>query len=232
MIRRREFMFASFAAALLPGAVAAASRVPASLPWPDFDAAMQQLASAWTDRTISQADMAAQGIQLLRQLETTGPAWQAAIEAAWESGNRFWLWQRLTRKDDINGGVLTIEQGQDVPLHDHPGATGMVRVLAGELEVWQFDRTKTTKTVEADSPAVLERVMHRVLRSGDTAVLSPQRGNIHALRARSKTCSMLDYFIPPYVRRERTWYEPLDSNWHNSPRISCRCIAENDFYMS
>ena len=229
MLKRRDFLLASLADALLPGTVTAVMRANSALTWPDYQHAMQQLAAAYADRTISQAAMAAQGIPLLQQLDTTEQAFQTAVEAAYESGNRFWLWQRLTRASDINGGILTIEQGEDVPLHDHPGATGMVRVLTGKVEVWQFDRPAA---MEAGAQAVLERVTHRILHPGDTALLSPEHGNIHALRARSKTCSMLDYFIPPYQRSERTWYQPVDNDWHNSTRISCHCVGEDNFYMS
>ena len=176
--------------------------------------------------------MAAQGMQLLQQLDTADPAFLAAVRGAYESGNRFWLWQRLTRASGINGGILSIEQGEDVPLHDHPGATGMLRVLTGEAELWQFDRPLTTNGERENSTAVLERVAHRILRPGDIALLSPSHGNIHALRARSKACSMLDYFIPPYQRGVRTWYQPVESNWHDASQVSGRWIAEDDFYMS
>jgi redox-sensitive bicupin YhaK (pirin superfamily) len=176
--------------------------------------------------------MAARGLQLLQQLDTADSEFQAAVQASYESGNRFWLWQRLTQENDIKGGILNIEQGQDVPLHDHPGATGMIRVLSGEVEVWQFDRLEIAPAVVADGQAVLERVAHRVLRPGDIAILSPGSGNIHALRAHSQQCSMLDYFIPPYVRSERTWYRPVDSGWHDRARITCEGVSENDFDMS
>jgi len=108
----------------------------------------------------------------------------------------------------------------------------MVRILSGEVEVWQFDRSVTAAAVETDGQSVLERVTHRVMQPGDIAVLSPDSGNIHALRARSKTCRMLDYFIPPYERSERTWYQPVDDGWHDKVRITCHCVPENDFYIS
>ena len=227
MIDRRRFMLASLAAALLPRAVTAATRANAALPWPEYLAAMQQLASAYANRTLAQDEMAARGIQLMRQLDTIDPAFQSAINAAYESGNRFWLWQRLTRESTINGGILNIEQGHDIPLHDHPGATGMVRVLSGEVEVWQFDPTATT-----GDQVMLERITHRVLRPGDIAMLSPDNGNIHALRARSQTCRMLDYFIPPYVRSERNWFLPVDEDWGEQQRIRCLRIPEDDFTLS
>jgi len=229
VINRRNFLLASLASVLMPGAVIAGTRTDKALSWADFQIGMKQLASAYANRSISQTDMAARGARLLQQVDMADNEFIAAVNASYESGNPYWLWQRLTRESSIKGGLLTIEQSRDVPLHDHPGATGMVRILSGEVEVWQFDRSAAvSKTVGL---AVLERVTHRVMRPGDIAVLSPDRGNIHALRARSKECSMLDYFIPPYRRSERTWYQPMGNAWHEELRITCRPVAENDFYM-
>ncbi|MEN8207212.1 MAG: hypothetical protein ABFS24_14565 [Pseudomonadota bacterium] len=230
MLNRRNFMLASLTGVLLPRTVLAGTQAGAQISWSDYQGKMKQLASAYADRAVTQADMAARGMQLLQQLDTADTAFQAAVHASFESGNRFWLWQRLVKDNGIKGGILNIEQGQDVPLHDHPGATGMVRVLTGEVEVWQFDRPIAAPDVNAE--AVLERVTHRILGPGDIALLSPDNGNIHALRACSKTCRMLDYFIPPYVRSERSWFLPVDENWGDSSRITCQRIPENDFYMS
>jgi hypothetical protein len=72
----------------------------------------------------------------------------------------------------------------------------------------------------------------RTITQRDIAMLSPDDGNIHALRAHSKTCSMLDYFIPPYERSERTWFQPVAADWFGKMHITCRCIHENDFYLS
>jgi len=232
MVDRRRFMLASLVTALLPHAVLASARIGTRLSWTDYQNEMRQLASAYADRIVTQADMAARGVQLLRQLDTADDAFRDARHASYESGNRFWLWQRLTKDHNIKGGILNIEQDQDVPLHDHPGATGMVRVLSGEVEVWQFDRSVTAAVIKSEGQALLERVTHHVLQPGDIATLSPDSGNIHALRARSKTCSMLDYFIPPYERSERTWYQPVGDDWHEKAQVICQSVPENDFYMS
>ena len=232
MIDRRTFIRSTLATALLPWTVAAGTRADKPLLWADYLDALQQLASAHANRAVTQRHLATRATQLLQQLDLSDSTFQAALDASHESGNRFWHWQRLTKESTIKGGVLTIVQDQDVPLHDHPGATGMVRVLTGEVEVWQFDRPVAAPAGPTDSRAVLERACRRVMRPGDIATLSPASGNIHALRARSSTCSMLDYFIPPYVRSKRTWFQPVDTDWFDQTRILCRCIHENDFYLS
>jgi hypothetical protein len=60
-------------------------------------------------------------------------------------------------------------------------------------------------------------------------VLTPQKGNIHALRAVSKQCRMLDFFIPPYQRSQRSWYVPLAENWFVEERVACRKIPQHAY---
>jgi hypothetical protein len=107
----------------------------------------------------------------------------------------------------------------------------MLRVLSGSVEVWQYDRVGAP-AVAGDETCLLKRTGHRILRPGDTAMLLPEHGNIHALRAGSAQCSMLDFFIPPYQRKLRSWYQPLDDDWTATGQIMCRRIPENEFYLS
>ena len=142
-----------------------------------------------------------------------------------------------------HGGILNIDSEQLVQLHDHPGAIGMVRIISGEAEVWQFDEVRhhgvdkkqAAGAEQADagqSIAELVRVSHKILRPGDTAVLTPDRGNIHALRSVTKKCRMLDFFIPPYQRSQRNWFEPLAGNWSDMEKISCLKVPQNIYTMA
>lgn len=230
LISRRALLAAGAGTLLLPQRLLSAAA--ARDDWETFIVGMCRLAASHADGVASEKAVAVHGTQLLQQLNVSNAGFADAVSAAYETGNRFWLWQRLTREPVLNGGILTVARGRDVPLHDHPAATGLLRVLAGELEVWQFDRLPANGSQPYHGLAELQRVSHRVLRPGDTAVLSPAHGNIHALRARSSECSMLDYFIPPYRRSTRTWYEPLGADWTAAERITCRDIPEAEFYAS
>lgn len=226
MPSRRDFLLGLLAAGLYP-AVAHGRPEAGGLSWEHFLAGMDRLGQAHADQALAADQLGMRGLDLLHRLDTTSPGFLDAAANAWESGNRFWLWQRLTREGSVLGGILHVAQGEDVPLHDHPGATGMLRVLSGELELWQYDAV-----AGEGSQAVLQRTSHRVLRPGDTALLLPEQGNIHALRAHTRECSMLDYFIPPYERRARSWYEPSSSGWRDLSRVACKRIHESDYYAS
>lgn len=232
MIDRRHFLLASLATGLLPRAVLAGAQAGVRLSWADYQDEMKTLASAYADKAITQSDMAARGVQLLQQLDSADNEFQAAVHASYESGNRIWLWQRLIREEGILGGILNITSQQNVPLHDHPGATGILRVLTGNVEVWQFDLYIEDALPPGPEYVVLRRVSHRLLRPGDAAVLLPDSGNIHALRATTPQCSMLDYFIPPYKRHRRSWYLQTQQEWTDTTEITCRRVSEQDYHIS
>ena len=238
MISRRDFLLTTAIAALFSGKVSAnsvqldSSSTHEKLSWSDFQDQMIALAKAEANAGLSEETLTKRGMEYLKKLDIHSQDFKSAVYNSYESGNRFWLWQRLIKRRNINGGILNVGNDQLVQLHDHPGATGLVRIISGETEVWQFDLVKEKKKVNGENIATLSRVSHRILRAGDVAVLTPNKGNIHALKAVSKECRMLDFFIPPYERSQRSWYEPIENNWFDKKHIVCRKISQNDFTMA
>lgn len=200
-----------------------------AISWNQFQS--QMIALAEEKNSIDQKTLAKRGLQYLKQLDTNSAEFKRAVELSYETGNRYWLWQRMIKEQNINGGILNINQDQIVQLHDHPGAVGMVRIISGETEVWQFDQVHDVKASKGENQnlAELVRISHRILRAGDMVVLTPNKGNIHALRTISKECSMLDFFIPPYERSQRSWYEPLDNNWFEKEKVMCKKIPQHAY---
>ena len=203
-----------------------------SVIWDSFVVQMKKLADAAASGKTDSKSLAEQCKRQLSQLTLDKAEFEAAVNEAYESGNHYWMWQRLLKEKHINGGILSIERERPVPLHDHPGASGMVRIISGAAEIWQYDVVASSAGPDANKITELKRVSHRILRPGDTAVLTPDTGNIHALRAVSEQCSMLDFFIPPYQRSRRSWYEPIDSDWINRKSISCRSIPQHEYTMA
>lgn len=230
-MKRRDFLLAAVTGALIPMSASTNSANINRISWEVFKLNMYDLANTEANQNISQTLLVKRGMQTLKMLNINSESFKQAMENAYESGNHFWLWQRLIKDKNINGGVLNIDNGQIVPLHDHPGATGMVRVISGEVEVWQFDKPNT-KNKSPDNICELKRVSHRILQAGDMTVLTPENGNIHALRSNSKTASMLDFFIPPYDKSQRSWYQPQLKNWFDKEIISCKKIPQDEYILT
>lgn len=238
LLGRRKFLLTTAIAVLFADKVSANSDVQfleneqGSLSWSEFQDKMMRLSKADASGSLNIKSVTKQGMKYLKQLDIHSAEFKSAVNDSYESGNRYWLWQRMIKSRNINGGILNIGDDQLVQLHDHPGATGLLRIISGESEVWQFDQVKEKKIVNGKSIVRLVRTSHTVLRAGDTAVLTPTKGNIHALKATSKECRMLDFFIPPYTRSDRSWYQPITDNWFDKKNISCKKISQNDFTVT
>lgn len=230
-MKRRDFLLAAVSGALLPLSAYSSSTDFNRTSWHKFKLNMYDLADTQANFNISQSLLNKRGLLALKTLDIHSVEFKQAMHNAYESGNQFWLWQRLIKHKNINGGILNIDDSHIVPLHDHPGATGMVRVMSGEVEAWQFD-TLNAKNKSPDDMYQLKRVSHKILQAGDMAVLTPENGNIHALRSISKTASMLDFFIPPYETKHRSWYQPQLENWFDKEIILCKKIAQDEYFLT
>ncbi len=226
MISRRQLLLGVASSLLFPAGLYANSKIRRMDSWPEFHYKMTALANANSIGKVNNSAVTKLGMQYLKQLDVDSDEFETAVKDSYETSNDYWLWQRMVKQQNIKGGILGIEREQIIPLHDHPGATGMMRILSGTVEVWIFDEVKqAASTAEADI-VDLALVSHRTLSAGDTAVLTPNKGNIHALRAISEECRMLDFFIPPYSRSKRSWFEPTNKNWFEEKTISCKKIPQ------
>lgn len=200
------------------------------LNWDEFLKNMHELANMFAQGKIAQNEMEQKGFDLIAMLDVDSASFEEAVGQAYESGNLFWLWQRLIKSEHLDGGILNIDKSHIIPLHDHPGATGMVRVISGETEVWQFE-----KVGDINSPtdnAELKLLFHGILGPSDMAKVTPKHGNIHALRSVSDECAMLDFFIPPFDRRELLFFEPHNKNWFEEKTITCKAIPRVEYINS
>jgi predicted metal-dependent enzyme (double-stranded beta helix superfamily) len=107
--------------------------------------------------------------------------------------------------------TLHFEPGEAIGLHDHPRMTGVILGLRGAARIDAFDRLPHP---ERDDRWRLRPAGPVVVAPGQHATLTPDRGNVHALRADTFT-ELLDVFTPPYDAErsaEFRWYERAETS--------------------
>lgn len=110
-------------------------------------------------------------------------------------------------------GVFTLRSGVSIPLHDHPGMNGMLRVLYGKVRIRCFDKLDEPPEPVADpevpgagsESAQKDALFLAALRcSGEftqqsaPCVLSPRMDNLHQIDALDGPAAFLDILAPPY----------------------------------
>lgn len=125
------------------------------------------------------------------------------LEAAWSRAPAIgWVGIDLFARGRWHLSLFLLRAGEEIPLHDHPGMWGLLRVISGRLlaEPWDWEQVESRLArrepdVELDPAAEPLRV-------------APLRGNVHRLVAR-EDAAFLDLFAPHYDpgggRRCRYW---------------------------
>lgn len=106
-------------------------------------------------------------------------------------------------------GVFALRTGVSIPLHDHPGMNGMLKVLYGKVRIRCFDKIDGRPEPDPE-PSVMpgagsDAVSLAALRSSGEftqqsapCVLSPSRDNLHQIDALDGPAAFLDILAPPY----------------------------------
>lgn len=126
-------------------------------------------------------------------------------------------------------GVFLLTTGASIPLHDHPGMNGMLKVLYGKVKVCCFDKLADNLTVTTDQPHFdpplgplqMASVWRSVLRSvveysenSGPCLLTPVQDNLHQISAVDGPAAFLDILAPPYNPddgRDCHYYKVLQS---------------------
>ncbi|XP_061563929.1 2-aminoethanethiol (cysteamine) dioxygenase a [Cololabis saira] len=111
-------------------------------------------------------------------------------------------------------GVFLLRAGASIPLHDHPGMNGMLKVLYGKVKVRSFDKLESGPASSVAVPARFRpavsapqrgSIWRATLRSAaqfsedsGPCMLTPARDNLHQIQALDGPAAFLDILAPPY----------------------------------
>ena len=114
MIDRRQIMLGlvSLAALATQQAPLSAALPAGKIGWLEFTGQMRELSERFAAGGISQQGMEREGLALISRLDIEASSFAQAEGNAFESGNAFWLWQRMIRTRRLDGGILNIDRTQ------------------------------------------------------------------------------------------------------------------------
>ena len=159
------------------------------LSWIEFVAGVEALGTDTAEPGFDPERHAAGLAALAARLDLEDPALAARFDALEPRRVGDYVTAPVTRTDTIGVMRVNLRAGGRVGLHDHPRQSGFILCCAGRVEVDAFD-------VATEVPLRLRRVFEGTLGPGDTASLTPQRGNVHRLSCPTAT-RLVDVFTPP-----------------------------------
>jgi len=115
-----------------------------------------------------------------------------------------WVERILFARPELHASVFLVPAGAELPLHDHPEMTVLLRPLAGRLEIAAFDRIGPDPADPSGNDGALlarPRGTREVGPDDPCDALTPENGNLHRIRAR-EAAAFLDLFSPYYAEDE------------------------------
>lgn len=112
----------------------------------------------------------------------------------------------LNKTQPLQSMLFHLDEGEEVPLHDHPDTHVFLFVLSGKLEMACFDLIK-----QQSKSIFIKPTLTQVFESQAHLMLTPSTNNLHRIKALSAV-SFLDVFTPGYYENqsEPNWYKVVN----------------------
>jgi len=124
-----------------------------------------------------------------------------------DENNPRWGWQPALASPDLSVGTLTVWRDSDIPLHDHPGSTGLLLVLEGKVRVRSYRLTDDLDS--GNAPLELELTADKTIGAGELWQFGPYQHNIHSLQSVDGDCRIFDVLFSPYQLQQRSFFMPI-----------------------
>eukprot|EP00076_Gallus_gallus_P022297 XP_015143625.1 2-aminoethanethiol dioxygenase [Gallus gallus] len=112
-------------------------------------------------------------------------------------------YMHICETESFSMGVFLLRGGACIPLHDHPGMNGMLKVLYGTLRIACMDALPAAAAPPpppAPGPCLraLLRSRQHYTPASPPCLLSPHTDNLHQIDAVEGPAAFLDILAPPY----------------------------------
>ncbi|KAK0182610.1 hypothetical protein PV327_000730 [Microctonus hyperodae] len=100
---------------------------------------------------------------------------------------------------DITIAIFLLKHGVTLPLHDHPGMNGLLKVISGTVKIDSYTMTTCLKNMKAGDEVIAQKYPSIIAQKNHPAcVLNPNDHNLHEITCIEGPAAFLDILSPPY----------------------------------
>ena len=126
----------------------------------------------------------------------------------------------LFENHNIKASLVILENGRSLPLHDHPGASGMMFVVDGSVNICHCN----AEPLKPGQPLSLNVVQKNTLEKNDVSWFTANEKNIHSIEAVSPRALLLVIHTPVFSSQQQSYYFPLAGSLYTGSRVQAQRI--------
>ncbi|XP_015120150.1 2-aminoethanethiol dioxygenase isoform X2 [Diachasma alloeum] len=106
----------------------------------------------------------------------------------------------IFENQDITIAIFLLKHGVTLPMHDHPGMHGLLKVINGAVKIDSFTvQIASGRVIQLDEELTALQHASQIIETNDPAcVLTPHDHNLHEISCLNGPAAFLDILSPPY----------------------------------
>lgn len=127
------------------------------------------------------------------------------------------IYMQLYEDLDVNICIFILKRGVRLPLHDHPGMYGLLKVIHGKVGIQSYSVTgNKADPQQLESTSIVPAIKHNVeyiTAEDKVCLLSPDSQNLHSISAIDGPAAFLDILAPPYgSERDCHYFQEVEAS--------------------
>ncbi|XP_057337514.1 2-aminoethanethiol dioxygenase [Microplitis mediator] len=105
----------------------------------------------------------------------------------------------IFENNDITIAIFLLKHGETLPMHDHPGMHGLLKVISGTVKIDSYTPIKPTENLSNCTEVLALKHPSKIVGKNDPAcVLLPHEQNLHEITCIEGPVAFLDVLSPSY----------------------------------
>lgn len=109
--------------------------------------------------------------------------------------------------DSVSVGVFLLKENAKLPIHDHPGMYGIIKVLLGNIQITSYSFVDDVISIPSDYEfmyythpiKVIKHPQVKITKEDECCFLTPCDKNFHKVECVEGPAAFLDILTPPYA---------------------------------
>ena len=121
----------------------------------------------------------------------------------------------------MKASLVALDKGRGLPLHDHPGASGLMLVIDGSISVCHCN----IKPRQPGQLLSLNVLQTNTLNEGETSWFTKTERNVHSVEATSQRAVLLVVHTPPFAVQQQSYYFPINISTYECTTLHVQRIG-------